>query len=191
MGEAVGERDELDEEEVEAGAAEEGGGGVAGVVGRLRAFEGHCGCDWYVGYRMGWFLFGVECGGGCGCGLMGCGCGVRLWIFGGSELAAGASPGTTEMDILYRELRGRQGDFNHSSLQVHIVDHMSLIFSDTRDSDGPSSQQQCEVAKTNQYHLTSRLKTPLLAQTAISCPPERPWKIHPSLMLCSHYCTRQ
>lgn len=33
-----------------------------------------------------------------GCG--GCGRkGVRLWLFGGSELAAGASPGTTEMDI--------------------------------------------------------------------------------------------
>ena len=62
VGEAVGERDELDEEEVEAGAAEEGGGGVAGVVGRLRAFEGHGECDWEVGYCMGWFCFvwGVE-----------------------------------------------------------------------------------------------------------------------------------
>lgn len=72
VGEAVGERDELDEKEVEAGAAQEGGGGVAGVVGRLRAFEGHVGCDWDVGYCMGWFglVWGVERGGGCG--LMGC-----------------------------------------------------------------------------------------------------------------------
>jgi hypothetical protein len=49
---------------------------------------------------MGWFglVWGVERGGGCG--LMGCGCGgVRLWIFGGSELAAGASSGTTEMGV--------------------------------------------------------------------------------------------
>lgn len=46
--------------------------------------------------------------------------GVRLWIFGGSELAAGASPGTTEMDNLYHALRG----FNHFSLHVHIIDQM-------------------------------------------------------------------
>ena len=57
VGEAVGEGDELDEEEVEAGAAEEGGGGVAGVVGWLGAFKGHAGFEWDMGYCMGRFFF--------------------------------------------------------------------------------------------------------------------------------------
>lgn len=54
---------------------------------------------------------------------MGCGGGkgVRLWIFGGSELAAGASPGTTEMDNLYRDLRWGGGGILITAVYMCIV----------------------------------------------------------------------
>ena len=44
LGHAVGERDELDHEKVEAGCAEEGGAGLGGAGG-VGGVEGHCGGD--------------------------------------------------------------------------------------------------------------------------------------------------
>ena len=42
VGEAFGEGDELDEEEVEGGGVDEVGGGVGAGVGWDGGFEGHC-----------------------------------------------------------------------------------------------------------------------------------------------------
>lgn len=62
---------------------------------------------------------------------------VDIWRFrvGGRSLAGHYRDGQF---ISRLEVRGR-GDFNHSSLRVHNVDHKILIFSNMRDFNGLSS----------------------------------------------------